>query len=168
MKEIFKDIPEYESLYQVSNLGNIKSLPKLNGVRKSESKILKGGNDKNGYKIFILCKNNNRKTIKLHRIVIETFKGKSNLPVNHIDGNKQNNNIKNLEYTTILENNRHAWKLGLCNMNHRKKKVKCNELNKIFNSATEASKELNINRGHLCEVARGERKFVSGFSFIYI
>ena len=108
MKEKWTDIKNYENCYQVSNLGNIRSLPR-NGTIK-HIRILKPYIDNHGYYIVTLSCKNIKKTYKIHRIVAETFINNPNnkTQINHIDGNKLNNNINNLEWCTILENNIHA------------------------------------------------------------
>jgi hypothetical protein len=113
-KEVFKDIPGYEGLYQVSNLGNVKSLPKKwiagNGtVRNSNSKILKPGIDSSGYYSVGLSLNFKSKTINIHKLVAITFlnyipSNNEKLVVDHIDNNKLNNCLKNLQLITHREN----------------------------------------------------------------
>lgn len=112
MKEIWKDIEDYEGLYQVSNLGNVRSL-NYNGTHKI--KEMAHQLMRKGYLRVHLSKNNKSKRISIHRLVAETFiPNPNNLPqVNHIDGNKQNNCVSNLEWCTNLENQRHAWNNGL-------------------------------------------------------
>lgn len=112
-KEIWKDIEGYEGLYQVSNLGRIKSLPR-NGTIKKE-KILKSRKDKDGYLLINLCKNNKVTTFKVHRLVGLMFLDNPNsLPeINHNDGNKENCEVTNLCWTTRSENIKHAYKTGL-------------------------------------------------------
>lgn len=70
---------------------------------------------KRGYYIVTLCKGKERKTKKIHRLVAEAFipNVENKLQVNHIDGNKLNNNVKNLEWCTDSENMIHAYKTGL-------------------------------------------------------
>ena len=103
--EIWKDIQGYEGLYWASNLGNIKSL----------KKVLKFNKVEKGYLHVTLYKNGTPKTIKAHRLTAKAFiPNIENKPeVNHIDGNKENNNIINLEWNTRAENNMHAIKNGL-------------------------------------------------------
>lgn len=110
--EIFKDICNYENYYQASSKGNIISLG-YNNTRKR--KILKGGFDKNGYKLHIFCVDSVRKTIKAHRIIAQTFiPNPLNKPqVNHINGVKHDNRVENLEWCTNHENIKHAQKMGL-------------------------------------------------------
>lgn len=101
------EIPEYEGLYMISDLGNVKSL--------YSNKILKPSIDKFGYCRFSATKNKKQKTLRIHRIVAELFiPNPNNLPqVNHKDGNKENNSKNNLEWCTDSENKLHAYKEGL-------------------------------------------------------
>ena len=111
MQELFLDIEGYEGLYQISNLGNVKSFKSV-----SKNKILKPVLRK-GYATVILRKNKVNKLHSIHRLIATAFiPNPDNLPqVNHIDGNKSNNNVDNLEWCTHLENMRHAFKTGLVN-----------------------------------------------------
>ena len=106
MEEIFRDIQGYEGLYQVSNLGRVKSLLK--------GKILKQADTTTGYKKVKLC-NGNKKDYKIHRLVAYAFiplvEGKE--IINHKDGNPLNNIVNNLEWCTQKENVIHALKTGL-------------------------------------------------------
>lgn len=111
-KEIFKDIPGYEGLYQVSNLGNVKSLSRKicsnQGCYMLKEKILGKRIAKDGYYITDLCKNSNKKTYKIHQLVAMAFlKHKLcglKLVVDHINGEKLNNNLENLQVITNREN----------------------------------------------------------------
>lgn len=126
MNEIWKDVTGYEGYYLVSNLGRVKSVRRkiqMNGsnqfgkcfsTKDISEKILKPC-ECNGYYCVSLWKNHKMKLVRIHRLVAEAFLGKSELTVNHIDGNKQNNNVNNLEYLTSAENTRHAIRTGLRN-----------------------------------------------------
>ena len=105
MKEIWRDIPGYEGYYQASNLGRIKSLPKKYKPIESILKL----QHRNNYLTVSLSKNGKQKTCSVHRIIMRTFEGDSNLAVNHIDGNKHNNKLENLEYCTPRDNARHVF-----------------------------------------------------------
>ena len=119
--EIWKDITGYEGIYQVSNFGRIKSLGRF--LKRGESKIfvdefiMSGGSTPIGYKTVNLTKNKVRKAFSVHRLVAEAFipnpEGKPE--VNHIDGDKLNNNYANLEWCTRRENLQHAYDTGLVN-----------------------------------------------------
>ena len=118
--EVWKDIEGYEGLYQVSTCGNIKSLakPRKNGNGRcyiQKEKLLKQSFTSTGYKKVELYKDGKRKSFKVHRLVAIAFiPNPDNKPeVNHIDGNKINNNIDNLEWVTSSENTIHAYETGL-------------------------------------------------------
>ena len=127
MKEIWKDIINYEGLYQVSNKGRIKS---LNYKNTQQIKILKQYKSTTGYLRTCLCKNGIVKFFSIHRLVAQAFIDNRNdlLEVNHIDGDKQNNNINNLEWCTRSENNIHAIKNNL----RKSKRGKDNPNSKII------------------------------------
>lgn len=110
MEEIWKDIQGYEGLYQVSNLGNVKSFHK-----QQEGCILKFCHNTFGYKFVHLHKGKHTKNAVVHRLVAGAFIENSNNKrcVNHIDGNKFNNCVTNLEWCTHGENNQHAFDNGL-------------------------------------------------------
>jgi hypothetical protein len=102
---IWKDIPGYEDLYQASDCGQVKSLAgtKLGSLKKE--KILKPGLTKYGYEQVNLCKEGVIKKYKVHRLVMFAHSHvDTELTVNHIDENKRNNHISNLEYCTQGEN----------------------------------------------------------------
>ena len=103
MEEVYKDIEGYEGLYQVSNLGNVKSL-KNNKTKKE--KILKPINNSSGYLQVDLCKNKTIKRFLVHRLVANAFiDNPNNLPcVNHIDECSTNNVFTNIEWCSYKYN----------------------------------------------------------------
>ena len=111
MIEIWKDVKGYEGLYKVSNLGRVKSYWFKN------PKLLKKRISKRGYLIVDLVKESKgkRKVAKVHRLVAESFIDNKELKpvVNHIDGDKTNAHVDNLEWCTYSENSKHAYKSGL-------------------------------------------------------
>lgn len=100
MKEIWKDIKGYEGLYQISNLGRVKSLARKYKSRVCKETIKKFSIDVKGYCKVNLCKNGKITYPRIHRLVAEHFiLNPKKLPqVNHIDENKQNNRVDNLEW----------------------------------------------------------------------
>ncbi len=120
-KEIWKDIDGYESVYQISNLGRVRSLRDCN--QKPREKILSPYKSHNGYLQINLVRREKKSTFKLHRLVAQAFiPNPENKPeVNHIDGNKSNNHISNLEWCTHSENMQHAVKSGLVTQKHIRK-----------------------------------------------
>ena len=114
-KEIWKTIPNFEGIYEVSNFGNVRSLKRkvqgLNDINQMfKGKVLKPGINR-GYKRVTLSKANKLKKFSIHRLVASVFlDNKFNKPcVNHIDGNKSNNNLLNLEWCTYSENEKHSY-----------------------------------------------------------
>jgi hypothetical protein len=164
MIEIFKDIPGYEGLYQVSNMGRIKSLNVFHyNDDKEKILILKIKKDKY-FEIKI-----KGKYYLIHRLVMLTFIGEcpKDKQVNHIDGNKQNNRLENLEYITSKENTQHAWKNGLCKGNGLKKKVnqydKNNNLIKQFESVGQAERETKILHSNIFSCCYNRLKTSGGY-----
>lgn len=187
MQEIWKDIEGYEGLYQVSNLGRVKSLKrKTNNQFGKEERILSLTINSVGYKVTKLSKSKMSKTINVHRLVAETFiPNPNNYPcINHKDGDKTNNCIDNLEWCTYSHNNKEAFKLGLRkpawkgkkgSQHNCAKKVKQYDLNgnliNEFGSITEAgelfssiSKRPNDN---ISEMLRGKSKESFGYIWKY-
>ena len=126
--EFWRDIKGYEGLYQISNLGRVKSLhrkyinqygefgEKEEFIKKQKlSAFNKSQKDTKGYFVVSLANNDRGKWVRVHRLVATAFlPNPHNLPeVNHKDGNKQNNNVDNLEWVTRSQNNLHAWRTGL-------------------------------------------------------
>lgn len=122
MEEIWKDIVGYKG-YQVSNLGRVRTKNKItytkkHGVRHWKDRILKfkGNTYKTGYRVD-LWKDGKNKTLLVARLVAFTFLEKDindkSLTVNHIDGNRFNNCINNLELISLKENIQHGFRTGL-------------------------------------------------------
>lgn len=109
MKEIWKDIKGYEGLYKISNTGRVKSF------HYNREKILQPLISVRGYYKYTLVKNKTKKQCFMHQLIATAFiPNPNNYPcVNHINGNKKDNRIDNLEWCTIKENNQHAYKTGL-------------------------------------------------------
>jgi hypothetical protein len=166
MEEIWKDIEGYEGLYQVSNLGKVKSLS--NNLAKKE-KILKNSKNVKGYHKVTLCLFGKRKSITVHRLVAEAFihNDKNKSQVNHINGVKIDNNVNNLEWSTASENVRHSWKNGLSNISEFCKQrvsesksipVVSNLTGIVYKSIRQASEIYCIPEASLADMLRGRMK----------
>ena len=121
-EEHWKPIIGFEGLYEISDLGRVKSLSryvksKANSKMKIPERILKTGKNKCGYALVVLMKNNKRHNKLVHRLVAKAFinNPENYAVVNHIDGNKHNNSLENLEWCTSKENIHHAMRIGLRN-----------------------------------------------------
>lgn len=170
--EIWKDIQGYEGLYKISNMGNVLSLKYRHHDRE---KLLTLRTDINGYKDVCLTKDRIETHKKVHRLVAEAFIENDNPErtfVNHIDGNKSNNNVDNLEWCTRSENMLHAYKTGLMPKHvpkiKNRKKVKCLETNTTYESLTEASEKLGIHISKISQCCHGVRKHTHNLHFSFV
>jgi len=113
--EKWKDIPNYENSYQVSDLGNIRSIDRISfDGRKIKGRSIKTSINQFGYVKFNVSTKDGQKQLRVHRCVLEAFNPiQEKLIVNHIDGNKVNNKLENLEWCTDSENKLHAYTNGL-------------------------------------------------------
>lgn len=159
VKEIWKDISDYNGLYQVSNLGRIKSF------KRNREIILKPFKNRCGYYQVDLNKNTKGKTYTNHRLVMFAFKLEEKFEyneVNHIDGNKENNTLDNLEWCTRSENLKHAYNTGLkSSIGENNSRSKLTEIqvkkirfyydNKIFNQS-KLSKMYNVNKQSISNI----------------
>lgn len=177
MEEIWKDIPGYEGLYQVSNLGRVKSLERSvikgqGGLYKIEEKIMKGSKDGSGYLFVQLCKEGKRKFYKIHRLVASAFLDNPNnlSELNHKDEDKTNNRVDNLEWCN------HKYNSNYGSRNERVAKAisipvlqfsKTGEFIHKWDSATEASRVLGINQGNIWSCLKGKYKSAYGFIWHY-
>lgn len=132
MRELWRDIPGYEQLYQVSNYGNVRGKDRTCQSKKGVIRFVPGKElsktiDKGGYLRVTLTKNAKSKLIPIHRLVMLAFVGPSDLTVNHKDENKTNNMLSNLEYVTMQENLRFGTRAKRSNKD-RQKPVECYDL----------------------------------------
>lgn len=160
--EIWKDVPLFEGVYQISNHGNLKSFKSLD-----KGRILKNTNKKNGYFSVVLRYGENVRYTRIHRLVAESFIDNpfNKIQVNHIDGNKQNNHFNNLEWVTSSENVNHSITI---NPNQLDKMIEWNTLIKpkkikqlslkgdfirVFNNSREAFLSTGVCARNILQVA---------------
>lgn len=166
MLEEWKPVKEFEGLYEVSNLGRVRALSKRGFERGG---ILKQRKNTGGYMELRLSKNNQKFNVLVHRLVAMSFiPNPDNKPcINHIDGNKQNNVVENLEWCTHKENAQHALKHGLFDVKTMRD-VACkkravyghpNDVSVIrsdgvvFQTIAEAAKSVGVDRSVISRVA---------------
>lgn len=168
--EIWKKVQGYSKFYEVSNLGRVRSLDRKTGhgkgkfKRKLKGRILNQTINKNGYPYVSLSKKGIVKKYFISWLVAEAFiekrpKGKE---CNHIDGNKSNNHVNNLEWVTRAENNYHKENiLGLHNRGERQGLAKLTndkivKIIRLYKTGKFTQKELgaifNISRGHVSDI----------------
>lgn len=171
-QEIWKDIKEYEGLYQVSSYGRIRRIEKEITVvtphkgtftKTYKGRILKPS-IRGMYYGVDLSKASKIKRKHIHRIVAETFiPNPYNKPeVNHIDGNKLNNNVENLEWVTKSENAIHAYR-KLKRTPPRNAPITCIETGKKYKKMLDAQKETGILITSICNYLAGKSSHAGGF-----
>ena len=191
-KEIWKDIKDYEGLYQVSNLGRVKRLEwkrfSLGKWQTMKEKILKQTISTTGYWHISLNKNGSHNTYKVHRLVARAFiPNPDDLPcINHKDNNPLNNKVENLEWCTYKYNNNykdHNKKLSqsrlgkkasdetrqkLRDSNPKMVSVQCIETEIIYKSINEASRKTGVDASAIGKVCKGKYKTAGGFHWKYV
>ena len=177
--EIWKDISNYENLYQVSNLGRVRSIThtRKNGREKnhvciSKGKMLTPGKDNSGYMVVVLSKNGKTKSYRVHRLVAQEFlENKNNFKcINHKDENKANNKADNLEWCNHKYNNNYGTKPQRIS---KANSIKVNQYDKDYNfiktwdSLTEASKYLKKDRADVNISKCCKLKAKSAYGYIW-
>ena len=155
----WKTVPDYPA-YEASNEGEIRN--------KKTGRILKKQNNSQGYYTLTLRKNNEPHQVRVHRVVASSFYSDvdfyENLDVNHIDGNKHNNNVNNLEFCTRRENVNHAFRTGL-----RKPRsmiqVEVIETGKVYSSIRECAREGGYDQSAICKCLSGKQDNYKGYHF---
>ena len=176
MREEWRPVDGHEGLYEVSNMGNMKS---LNYKRTGKEKILKLRKNRDGYLVVSLCKEGAMKSYYVHRIVATAFleNPEGYTEINHIDQDKTNNKVDNLEWCSRSYN---------CNYGTRNKRMaeKLTNNPKIskpviaidmrtgliveFASVHEAERETGINIGNIIQCCKGKRNSAGGFYWMYV
>lgn len=181
----WKDVKGYGGVYKVSDSGLIM---RSDGIRKEHS--LKTLMNNNGYLTVNLSKQNKQKRMLVHRVVAEAFIENPNnkQEVNHIDGNKENNNVKNLEWVDRSENLKHAFRQGLRTYTEAQRIASVKNLKRAtetiikavlmideknnksiaFKSIAEAERITGIKNCNICECCKGHRQTAGGYKWKYI
>lgn len=146
MEEIWKDIKDYEGVYQVSNFGNVKSFKKKEHILKKWKR--------SSYFLVDLWKNGKRDIRSIHHLVYETFNNRQTggFLVHHKDENKYNNCVDNLELMTYQEHNQHHF----CGKAGWKKGLKINNLQKKYNRLSPESYKLMWETRHKTIIPRNK------------
>lgn len=159
--EVYKQIIGYEGLYEVSNLGNVKS---LNYLHTGQEKLLSPGIYTNGYLYVVLSKNGEVKQYLIHRLVAQAFlPNPNNYPqVNHKDENKLNNNVENLEWCTAQYNNEYSKtkQVGQYDLN--------GNLIATWKSTVEIQRQLGFDQSSISKCCLGKLKTAYGYIWKYI
>ena len=187
--EIWKAIPEYEGIYEISNTGIVRSLDRCvdvvnNGtatVLHIHGRIMKYRPDKYGYfRVSLTTKQGKHMLCGIHRLVAQAFiPNPDNKPtVNHIDGNKQNNNVENLEWATWQEQSDHAIRIGLRTAETYKNRdavktklsypVQCIETGEVFYSMIEAERKMGLGSTAVYYAIKLNRPTKQGYHFIQL
>lgn len=175
MGEVWKDINGYRGVYQVSNFGNIRSVDRLDCNKRNRiaGRIIRPGEKGNGYlQVSLVNAEGVRKNHYVHRLVMETFIGKcpDNCEVNHIDEDKKNNNLSNLEYVTHKTNINYGTGINRQVQRH-KKAVEQYSINGIFiteySSTIEAERQTGIWHNNISKVCKNKAKTAGGYVWRY-
>ena len=183
--EVWKDIPEYEGYYQVSNFGRVKSLARqrksgYGSISKVRERIMKSKDDKDGYQLHGLSKDGQTKTFRLHKLVaicfIDNPKPELFNQINHIDGNKLNNKPENLEWCDSSHNQREAIKLGLKGGKPYNPRIDSTPIRqfdkkgnfiKRYENLAEACRVNHLSKTAICNCLNKRSKSSGGYIWVY-
>ena len=179
MQEIWKDIYfiengieyDYRRLYQVSSKGRVKS---LSYNHTGKERILKAAKTKDGYLHVQLCTDKKKKWFRVNRLVAFMFipndDPEHKTDVNHIDENKENNLVENLEWCNRKQNCNHGTRNEKIAKSLSKKVIGCSltDTKVIILQSTQQAKKFGFNQGNICECCNGRRKSHKGYRWYYL
>lgn len=175
--EEWKDIKGYEGLYQVSNIGNVRSIRrcikyKSGSIAIHKGRLLRQYERTGGYMYVVLSKENTQKPFRVHRLVADAFvENPKNMEiVNHIDENRKNNSATNLEWCDLKYNINYGTRTERAietRRNHSKPFI-CHETGDVFRSIADCKRKLNLPKtAHVSCVLNGHRNSTHGYHFSY-
>ena len=161
-KEIWKPVLGYETLYEVSNKGNVRSL-KNRWHNREKPRLVRQQLTKKGYKRLPLNKENKHKLYMTHVLVYEAFNGKipNDMEVNHKDYNRTNNNIENLEIISHANNVRYSKALKVVQYDLQGNFIK------EWTCIRDIEREVGIDHRQICDNCKNKQKTCHGFIFKY-
>ena len=180
MGEVWKPIEGYEGLYEVSNLGRVRSLDRVvyrsykghpHWPMRVKGKLLSCGTDRGGYS-FVILQNKGKRCRLVHRLVAEAFMSntENKEEINNIAVNKKNNSVDNLEFCTPSENMRHAFATGLRRLvKVRAVEPKTGKEFMLFRSVADAQEYFgNRNTSNISNALNGRAKTAHGYRWEYV
>lgn len=170
---MWKDVKNFEGLYQVSDCGYVKSVsrtkPNNGGVQEVKERVLKQRCDKDGYLAVCLSKNGKHYGRRVNRLVAESYvPNPDHLPVvNHKDENKQNNRVSNLEWCTVQYNTCYGDGLRKMAIKQGRPVLQIQKGHVIgeYYSTGNAAKETGIPQGNIYKACVGERRVAGGYEW---
>ena len=167
--ETWKDVKDFENIYQISNKGNIRAL-NYNNKKGCVQNLKVDVSKQNGYCYIRLCNGNTNKHFRVHRLVAEAFiPNPDNLPqVNHKDENKQNNCVDNLEWCSQQYNMNYGTRIKRGSQNRKKGLLQLDLHNNIlqkWTSGLDAQEALGIQRSHISQCCNNKRKTAGGYKW---